>query len=150
MRQIEMHCSLSVPAERLWEAVCAPSVLQATAWPVFTFTPLDPPAFPERWEMRDYRVRVRLFGVVPLGWQIFGPRYLDAAAQDRVLLDSGRSPLFRHWEHRVTLTPIEGGTRLTDRVAFDAGLLTRPAGLVLRLFFAHRHRRLRSFLENED
>ena len=146
MRAVESRCTLPVPVDRAWQAVCDPGVLQTIAWPVFTLVPLDPPAFPSRWEARDYRVQVHLFGVIPLGWQIIGPRFPAATPPDRVLLDIGHSPLFRHWEHRVTLTPVAGGTHLTDHLMFDAGPLTRPAGLVLRLFFAHRHRRLRALL----
>ena len=149
MRDFSKSCHLPVPIDRAWQAVCDPNVLQTIAWPVFGIVPFDPPAFPERWEARDYRVRVRLFGVIPLGWQIIGPRFPKTDPSEHTLVDIGRSTLFRHWVHRLTLTLVDGGTRLTDELRYDAGPLTWPAGLVLRLFFAHRHRRLRALLHKE-
>ena len=50
----------------------------------------------------------------------------------------------RRWVHRRTLEPVDGGTRVVDRIEFEprlpglAGLL-RP---VFRAVFRHRHRRL--------
>ena len=51
----------------------------------------------------------------------------------------------RVWEHERTLTAIDGGCRLTDRIAFEPRL-GLPAALFLptfRLVFGHRHRRLK-------
>ena len=51
----------------------------------------------------------------------------------------------RVWEHERTLTPIAGGCRLTDRIAFEPRLGI-PAVLftpMFRFIFGHRHRRLR-------
>jgi len=139
---------LPASIEPVWDAVCDLRVLDAIARPIVTFEPLDPPSVPPRWEERTDRMRLRLLGI-PIGWQVLGPRFPDPAAPARVLLDIGHIPLFRRWEHRVSLVPDGTHTRLTDQLSFDAGPLSRPAGLVLRLFFAHRHRQLRRLLEGD-
>ena len=59
---------LDAPPERVWEEVNRPALLHFVARPLVAFEPIEPPAFPERWEEREYRVRVRQFGVVP-GWR---------------------------------------------------------------------------------
>src|SRR5262245_38929651 len=65
---------------------------------------------------------------------------------DRGFLERSKTSSTRVWEHERTLEPLpEGGTRLTDRIAFESRI--RPLGrLQLALFraiFNHRHRRLR-------
>ena len=90
-----------------------------------------------------FRSWVLLFGVIPFDY--------DHLCIERLEPGSGfleRSTMLsaRVWEHERTLEPLpDGGTRVTDRLAFEprlrfAGRLHRA---VVETIFRHRHRRLR-------
>lgn len=84
---------------------------------------------------------IRLFGLVPVDYDD-----LTIAALEPGRSFHERSRMFsaRVWEHERTLTPVDGGTRVHDRLTFEprvaltAGLHARVIGAL----FAHRHRRL--------
>lgn len=44
----------------------------------------------------------------------------------------------RRWDHRITVTPIPGGARLTDRIEIEAGWLTPAAAWWARKLYRHR------------
>ena len=58
----------------------------------------------------------------------------------------------RVWEHRRTLTPVGEGTRVEDRLGFEPRMpgIGRPAGVLVRAIFRHRHRRLARWATNEN
>ena len=147
MALIELSTLLDAPPERVWEEVNRPALLRFVTRPLVTFEPLDPPAFPERWEEREYRVRVRQFGAAPLGWQVVRierPTPVDGAFY---LRDNGRGALARRWDHLITVEPAgPGRTRYTDRVDIEAGLLTPLVWAYAWAFYAHRQRRWRALV----
>ncbi|PID37410.1 MAG: hypothetical protein CR993_00580 [Rhodobacterales bacterium] len=114
--------------------------------PLIRFRPLDPPAFPVTWEAREYRAALRLFGVIPLGWQVIGVEFVHASNAPYELLDRGRGPLMRVWNHRILIAPDADGLRYTDELTYDAGWLSHPLRPFLRFFFAHRQQRLARLL----
>lgn len=139
---IERSIVLDAPPERVWAEVQRPALLAHVARPLVAFEPVDPPAFPARWAERDYRVRVRLFGVVPLGEQVIGIERLPAEGEVRRLRDNGHSALVRRWDHLIAVAPAgPGRTRYTDRVEVEAGPLTPVVAAFARVFYAHRQRR---------
>ncbi len=142
MQTIRLSRTLPVSPDRLWTLLQKPATMQHVCRPLITFRPLDPPAFPEQWQAGEYRAALRLFGLIPVGWQVIGVAFPPAAPGERRLHDSGSSPLMRTWEHQIRLAPAPQGTRYTDRLTFDAGALSPLLAPLLRLFFAHRQRRL--------
>ncbi len=141
---VELTTLLDAPAERVWAEVNRPALLQHVARPLVAFRPLDPPRFPERWDERPYRVGVRLFGVLPLGWQVVGIRRPPDTGLARHLRDDGHSALVRRWDHLITVEPAgPGRTRYTDRVEVEAGVLTPVVWAFAALFYRHRQRRWR-------
>ena len=89
------------------------------------------------------RAWLRLFGVVPFDYDHLTVAELEPG---RRFLERSSMLSMRHWEHERTLTPVAGGTRVHDRLAFRprvpvpglAALLAR----VVDAFFRHRHQRL--------
>ncbi len=51
----------------------------------------------------------------------------------------------RRWDHWIFVAAEGGGTRYTDRVNVEAGLLTPFIWRFARVFYGHRQRRLRAF-----
>jgi hypothetical protein len=141
---IERSTLLEAPPERVIAELRRTALLRHVSWPLLSFEPEDPPAFPERWEAGTYRVRLRAFGVVPLGWQEVRTEELPGEPGRWLLRDDGRGSLVRRWDHLITVEPGgPGRTRYTDRVEVEAGLLTPAVGAFAHVFYAHRQRRLR-------
>ena len=142
MALVELSTLLDAPPERVWAEVNRPALLHFVAHPFIAFDPLDPPTFPERWEEREYRVRVRPFGAIPLGWQVVRIERPAPSAGAFYLRDNGRGALARRWDHLITIEPAgPGRTRYTDRVEVEAGPLTPLVWAFARAFYAHRQRR---------
>ncbi len=87
---------------------------------------------------------MRLFGILPIGWQAIMIELPEAEGKTRTLFDKGYSPLLPKWRHQISVRPDNGGTLYTDSVSFDAGALTALASPLIRFFFRHRQRRLRA------
>lgn len=132
------------PADQVWEQVRKPALFLHVAGPLVAFTPVGMSAFPEEWTEREYRGTMKLFGLLPIGWQAIKVRFLPEQNRVRALIDEGYGPMLRKWSHRIEVAPEGAGTRYSDILQFDAGALTPLVAPVIRFFFAHRQRRLRA------
>lgn len=143
---IELTTRLPASADRVWQELRKPALLEHVAAGRLRFVPIEPPALPEHWQDGDYRVALRGFGWLPLGEQVISIRIRD---EDRTLHDRGSSRFFRRWDHRISVEP-DGpdATRYTDSVEFDAGILDPLLLPLVKDFFRHRQRRWRRLVEN--
>ncbi|MDJ0641545.1 MAG: hypothetical protein QNJ15_01900 [Erythrobacter sp.] len=149
MRQsFEYAVHLDCDPGLVWAQVLRPALFLHVAAPLVQFRPIGIERFPQQWSDGEYRGAMRLFGIVPLGWQAIVIELPDRESETRTLIDNGYSPLLPLWNHRISIRPENDGTRYTDDVSFDAGLLTPLTGLFVRLFFRHRQRRLRALSAN--
>lgn len=152
MARFEMTTTLAAPIDDVWDALQRPSTLAYVARGWLSFRPLDPPELPERWP-RDggsFLVRVRAFGIVPMGTQVIAVEYPDARAPERVVRDNGRGTIARVWDHHAVLSPVSPGmTRYTDRLTIEAGWLTPLVTIWARGFYAYRHRRWHRLVAND-
>lgn len=123
-----------------------PSLLLYVARPLVVFSPCRNATLPEEWQTAAYRLEMRLFGIIPLGWQEVDISY--PAADCFTMLDNGRGMLIRRWRHTITVKPQNGGCLYSDHLEIDAGILTAPTGMAARFFFRHRQRRLRHLAAN--
>lgn len=140
-----LRTRLEAPAERVWAFLQSPRLMQHVAAPLLEFRAPDGAPLPDPWTEGDFRVSLRLLGLLPLGPQTVGIRLLEADAWPRRVLDDGHSPLIRSWKHWIELEPDgPGASHYTDRIAIRAGLLTPAVWLFARLLFAHRQKRLRA------
>jgi hypothetical protein len=122
-----------------------PALLNYVVAGLMKFQPLDPPAFPRIWSAGEYMVRLLAFHVLPVGWQkvvIEQPEGHDTW----FIRDNGRGSVARVWDHRIFIEPDAGGTRYTDEVRIDAGILTWPVSLYAELFYRYRQRRWRKLV----
>ena len=147
MREITISSCLEAPLDRVWIEVQKPKLLLYVARPLIAFRPVAPSSFPERWEVRDYVVSMAWHDIVPLGRQTIRISYPNAPDGSKQMRDNGRSPMLRRWDHLITLEPEGSGTRYTDRVEIEAGVVTPPIASFAESFFAHRHRRWRKLVE---
>jgi hypothetical protein len=142
----ELECP---PADAI-QHVRSPRLLVYVAAPLLRFEPVDPPALPDEWEPGRYRVRLSLFGAVPLGTQWIGIRAVEQRGERLLVHDQGTSALIPVWDHRIEISPNgDGGTRYCDRLRIEAGWRTPFVGAFAKLLFAHRQRRWRRLVRTK-
>jgi hypothetical protein len=142
---VALSTRLDCTPDEAWERVRTSPLLLHVAAPLIRFTPKSGQAFPAIWQPGDYRAGMRLFGLVPLGWQAVVISEPAPEGTTRFIRDNGYGPLIRRWDHWIAIAPDEGGaTRYTDRVEIEAGLLTPLVAAFARVFYAHRQRRWRA------
>ena len=138
VRSTDLDCP---PAEAI-QHVRTPRLFEYVAAPWIRIEPVDPPQLPDEWEPGRYLVRMRLFGLLPLGTQWIGIRAVEQRGDRLLVHDQGNGALARVWDHRIEISPTaDGGTRYCDRVTVEAGWRTPFVGWFAKRFFAHRQRR---------
>lgn len=133
-----LPCSIA----RLTPELAKPMLLNWISWPLLHFVAVDPPALPDRFGAGRYRTRLLLGVLLPIGEHTLNLQRLPTTGPGLVWHDAGHSGLARVWDHRIHLEDYYGMTRYTDEVEVRAGLLTLPAWLFARVYYAHRQRRL--------
>ena len=122
------------PGPVVAELLFDPNTVVFLMRPFVVVAPTDPPVFPPRWVPGRYRVRMRLFGFIPLGWQdiVITDVMMDAAAQRWSFRDAGAGGLAKRFDHQLMVEGLDDRrSRYTDRLDVDAGLLT-PGTLAVR------------------
>ena len=146
MRSFEISSDLLASAPEVWAHAVTPAGVNDEMFPLARMT------FPHSMGSivagfspgrRIFRSWILLACVLPL-------EYDDVAFAE---VEEGRRFLERSvllsqkvWEHERTVEPRLDGCRVTDRIAFEprVRVLGGVYERVFRLFFAHRHRRLRA------
>jgi ligand-binding SRPBCC domain-containing protein len=147
---VEVSTFLPLPPEQVWDLVRRPATLERVSAPLLRFTPRDG-SLPPQWQVGEYQMGVKLFGLVPLDDQIVGIEYPTHAGPGFALRDNGRActrdggpgGLIRRWDHLMLVMPEGHGTRYTDRVEVEAGAFTGAAALFARTLYRHRQKRWR-------
>lgn len=140
--RVTLTSVLDIPASVAWQWVSTPALLTYVAAPLQDFEPIDPQAFPAVWSPGRYLVRLRMFGVVPIGTQWIVISVPEAGPARYRLRDDGSGSLVSTWDHWITIDPLEGNRcRYTDEVEIQAGWRTPFVWLFARLFYTHRQRR---------
>jgi ligand-binding SRPBCC domain-containing protein len=144
---VSFEVSSVVPAtpERVWERVTTFEGVNDELMPIVGMTApaamrrIDPATVPigRPW----FRSWILLFGVLPFDWDHLR---LVSVEPGRGFHEDSTMLSQRRWVHERRLDPVEGGCRVTDRIAFEPrleflGALLRP---VFEAVFRHRHRRL--------
>ncbi|MEL6564577.1 MAG: hypothetical protein AAFQ59_09040 [Pseudomonadota bacterium] len=144
MPRVVVTTYLDAPPDAVWAALQCTAVLRHVSAPLIRFLPLDPPNLPETWSEGEYRVAMRLFGFVPLGTQWIRVSWPAPQGETRYVRDNGTGTLAARWDHLISIAPEGQGTRYTDRVDVEAGVLSPVTAVFARLFYAHRQRRWRT------
>ena len=133
------------PPAVVWERVASFEGVNDELMPIVRMTcppehrRIDPATVPlgRPW----FRSWLLLFGVLPIDWD-----HLQLVAIDppRGFHEDSTMRSQRRWVHRRTLEPVDGGTRVTDRIEFEPRV-PLVGGALRTLFtavFRHRHARL--------
>lgn len=141
--EFSLSCHLKSDPESVRARVMQPALFFHVAAPLVVAKDIGERAIGETWIEGEYRIAMRLFGLVPIGWQAIVVDLSGSADGEAALRDRGYGPMLREWDHRILLKEAEdGGTTYTDSLRLDAGVLTPLTAFFVRLFFRHRQRRL--------
>ena len=149
-KTVENHVVVPAAAAAVWDRVVDPEGINHEMRPWMTMTmpraargltvetiPVGRPVG---------RAWLRLFGLIPFDYDHLTIVGLEPG---RRFLEQSTMLSMRRWEHERTLTPVEGGTRVHDRVTLEPRLpIPGLAGLLARVvdaFFKHRQRRLLTY-----
>lgn len=145
MARIALTTHLAASPDRVWHYVQRSALLDHIAAPMIRFKPRDG-AFPEQWADGHYTAMMLLSGILPLGQQTIGIEFPPPKGETLILRDNGYGSLIKRWDHWIFVEPEGGGTRYTDRVDIEAGILTPFVALFARLFYGHRQRRWKKLI----
>ncbi len=148
MGLVEISSHFAPPPERVWEQVQRPAVLLYAARPLLSFVSRDG-GWPDKWEQREYRAGLRAFGVLPVGEQVIGIEFQPDQPPGYRLRDNGRGGMISKWDHMMVIEPEGDGTRYTDRVEIEAGVLTPIACAFAKFFYRHRQKRWQQLIAQD-
>jgi hypothetical protein len=146
--RLSVRTVLGAPAARVWDEVRLPRLWLHVSAPLLAFDPIDPPELPETWIEGRYRVRMRLFGVLPIGhqWVVTSlPRPEDHERGVYRIRDEGSGDIVQVWDHRVVIRARDDGrTGYRDDVEVRAGLWTPLVWAFAHVFYRYRQARWRA------
>jgi hypothetical protein len=146
--RVQVSTKLDCASQQVWREVQTSRLLEHISAPLLTFEPLDPPVLPTVWEKRRYVVRMKLFGMLPLGRQAIeiSTPLIDytSGRQMYQIRDNGYGDLIATWDHLISICEAaDGRTHYTDRIDIRAGVLTPLIWLFAQVLYRHRQRRWR-------
>ena len=146
--KLTVSTNLPCPPEWAWSELRKPSTLIHVGSPLLRFELVEPDEFPETWEEATYRVKLKMFGVIPMGSHhvVITDTQTDETpgAQRYGIRDNGFGDLVKKWDHVITIREnSDGTTHYTDTVHIEAGILTIGVWLFASLFYRYRQIRWR-------
>lgn len=145
---VEIETRLACSPQQVIDEVKKTKLLAYVARPLLKFVPIEPSEFPVLWEVGQYKTSLRLFGVIPLGYQILDASFPQSESL-YCMRDNGYSALIKTWDHTITIDALGDETLYKDRVVVDAGLLTPFVWMFVWFFFRHRQRRWRKLVSRQ-
>lgn len=149
--KLRLSTILDCPVDEAFGRVKAPALLRHVAHPLVVFTPIEPAEFPQVWEAGDYRVGMKILGLIPFGEQTIGIRLEPTRqhpGQSYEILDDGHSKLIPRWHHRIRLEATsDGKTLYTDELDLEAGILTKAVWLFAAIFYRYRQHRWKQLVQ---
>ncbi|WP_298938503.1 SRPBCC family protein [uncultured Ruegeria sp.] len=143
MRIVTVQNDYPVSASRLWALATDYASLSEVMEGLVSFEGL--PAGRTQTGQR-LEVMVSLFGKLPS--QPYRMEVLECDNQRMILRSSERGAGVKTWLHSLSVTEIESGSRLHDRIEIDAGMLTPVFALWARYLYRARHKPRLRLLES--
>ena len=149
--KVSRSTHIALKPETVWAEVQTARLLQHIAWPLVRLIPVDDAAFESFQPGGRYQVKLRLFGMIPLGtqWIVSSLHEAKGTQWPKRLRDDGYSALISRWDHWITVMPEpNGGTRYSDEVDVSAGAVTPFIWAFAQIFYWHRQRRWRGLAKS--
>lgn len=137
---MKLKISTVLPAsiETIHKLMLKPSTLHFVSFPILEFDSVNPAQWAEQWAEGNHVVKMKLFGLFPLGRQNIKTSFPNKYS----LRDNGSGQLAQVWDHWIDLEPSQDqSTTYTDSVEIKAGLFTIFIWLFALFLYWHRQRR---------
>jgi len=146
--RVRVETTFHTTPDRFWALLRYPASLLHVCRPVLHFRFREASLAKEPWkEQVPYRLKMSLFGLIPLGSHTISLDVLDEARCTIVSRESGT--LARVWNHTISFREVgQGSIHYVDEIEIRAGLLTLPIVAFAHLFYRHRQRRWRQVLRS--
>ncbi|MCK8609173.1 hypothetical protein [Agromyces sp. C10] len=148
--RVLLKLTLDCDANAAWRAIRSPAVLREVVAPWLDFESLEGTGFPATWPEGPHRLRALAFGIAPTGEEIIDVSYPGGLPPGvKMLRDGGGAvsgPLaaFRHWDHRMAISPLpDGRTLYRDQLRASAGALEPLLWYPTWAFWQYRGMRLK-------
>jgi len=135
-----VSCDLPCELFQTRRAVKTLGLLNYVATPIMKFECVELIGEHEVLEARPYIMKMKLFGLLPIGLHIMEFSYEDAEGSF-TMRDNGYSDLCKKWDHKMSFTISESGVFYRDSADISAGALTPLVWLFALCFYKHRQRR---------
>ncbi|MEQ9675701.1 MAG: SRPBCC family protein [Roseovarius indicus] len=145
MKTVHLTHDYPVSPERLWALATDYGALARVMEGVVAFEGLPEGRVQEG---QKIDVKVSLFGKLPK--QPYHMEVVECDDSRMVLRSSEKGAGVKEWRHTMRVTPAPGGSRLTDTIEIEAGLLTGAFALWARYLYGARHKPRLRILESGD
>lgn len=145
--RVVLKFELDAYPDEVWAMLHDPIALGEVVAPLIELEPVGHRRFPPTWKTTrapgDHLVRLRVFGLVPIGDQRIRLS-MSRRGDARILEDtggpvSGVLGLTKRWRHRMAVSPLPGGRTLyRDRLDISAGVLTPLAWIAAWVLWQYR------------
>ncbi len=142
MKTVLIENDYAAPAEKLWRVATDYAALVEVMEGLVSFTGL-PPGRTQTGQ--KINVMVSLFGKLPQ--QPYFMEVLECDDVCMILRSSERGAGVKSWLHTLTVTETPEGSRLTDRIDIDAGVLTPIFAIWAKYLYSARHKPRQKLLQ---
>ncbi len=134
MRTVVLSHDYPVPPEAVWNIATDLDALQDAMKGIIAFEGVPSGKV---FTGQKMNVMVSLFGKLPK--QPYFMEVLECDDANMVLRSSEKGVGVKSWKHTLTVTPTETGSRLTDSIEIDAGMMTPVFAWWAKFMYAKRH-----------
>ncbi|WP_145177959.1 hypothetical protein [Gimesia aquarii] len=108
------------------------------ASPILKFKPEQGHPVPEKWGRgTEYKLKVFLFGILPLGSHII--KLVELNKEKNLIVSHEHGNLTKAWNHRIKFNAIDDETiEYSDEIEIHAGIGTLFVWLFAHIFYRHR------------
>jgi len=135
--KLDMSCDLPCELSQSSRAVKTIGLLNYVAAPIMKFECVERIGLQEVLEARPYVMKMKLFGMLPIGLHTMDFSYEDAQGVF-TMRDNGHSNLCTKWDHTMTFKAQTKGVCYRDCAEIKAGILTPLVWLFALYFYKHR------------
>lgn len=135
MATVALSHDYAAPARAVWDLATDYAFLHRVSRPFVTFGGVPKTghvAQGDRWQ-----ARVRLFGVLPE--QDYEMHVTECDPVRMTFLSREKGAGAGRWDHRLTVSPTPGGSRLAERIEIEAGPATPLLAAWARFLYGRRH-----------
>lgn len=146
--RVHVSTFLDASPSTVWNTVKTKELLHHVISPMGKFSPLDGETRGALIPGTAYDGRSFMFSVIPVGTRTILIESVDDRTRTMQSREHGEIGL-KKWDHLIAVRPERDGSRYSDTIEINAGVLTPLYWLYAALFYRHRQRKWRKLVQND-